>query len=75
MRTFSEIKQNLKNTINDSKDSNIKTAAIHNLSVVLYYEIKTHNKFIEEEKELNKRKEEYIKNHKTFDESRYCIIN
>ena len=75
MRTFSEIKQILKNTINDLKDTLISSSAVHNLSIILYYEIKTHNKFIDQEKELISTKEEYIKNQKTFNESRFCILN
>lgn len=47
-KTFEEYKSILKRYMNITNDTDLKAAALHNLAVILYYEIKTHNKFIDE---------------------------
>ncbi len=61
-RTFEEYKNILKRLINCNSDYNFKSEALHNLSVILYYEIKTHNKFIDEYTESKNKIEEHKNN-------------
>jgi hypothetical protein len=65
------MKTSLKTLLNSIQDNNMKSEILHNLAVILYYEIKTHNKFLDEEIEHNKNIQQYKNNPIFHDESRY----
>jgi len=46
-RSYEEIKTLLRKAINFTSDPSVKATILHNLSIILYYECKSHNKYVE----------------------------
>ena len=51
-RSYEEIKTLLRKAINFTSDPNVKATILQNLSVILYYECKSHNKYVENYKKM-----------------------
>jgi hypothetical protein len=60
--------------MNLTNDPGFKSQCLHNLAVILQYEIKTHNKFIDDVIERKKQLEEYKKSKEYNNEEKYDLL-